>query len=169
MNIKLADLTKKVADQAYLQNLQTFKNADLTKTKLTQVAKALVKEAQTAASNGSLLQTQLTITGRRPVTFGLELNIVNLPYDDYKKIANFCQEDQDYEVNVYVTTSSDYINASKFRIDQLATSDELAADPEQVTAKLLAYIEAKRQAIKDYEPKSPTKKSSKKAKRTSKK
>jgi hypothetical protein len=169
LKIKLADLTKKIADQDYLQNLQTMKNAELTKTKLAKIAQAMVKEAQAATANGSLLQTQLAVTGRRPVTFGLELNIVNLPYADYKKIANFCQEDEDYPVNVYVTTSSDFVNASKFRIDELATSGELAADPDKVADQLVAYLTAKRQEIKDYEPASPAKKSSKKTKRTSKK
>lgn len=168
MKIKLADLTEKIAAQDYLQNLQTIKNAELTKTKLKTIAQGMVKEAQTAAANDSLLQTQLTITGRRPITFGLELNIVNLPYDDYKKIANFCKPDEDYEVAVYVTTSSDYVNASKFRIDLLTDGQKLADEPDQVAEDLVAYLNKMIQTVKDFEPE-PAKKSTKKTKRTAKK
>lgn len=138
MKIDLKTLTEKIEQTDYLQDMETVKYADVShkKAKLKELSEKMVKEAATALNHNSLLQTQLVVEGMRPVTFSLELNIINLPYANYKKISNFVEEDQEYELNLYFETSSEYVNASHFRIDQLATGAEVLADPAQVSAKL---------------------------------
>lgn len=177
MKIKLADLTAKIAKQSYVQDLETIKYADVTKTKLKQLAAKMIKEAAAAVKQGDLFQLQLAVTGQRPVTFTLEANIINLPYDDYKKIGNFFEGDPAEPVNVYFETASDYINVSKFRIDLFAASDALSKESEQLTDQLAADIFDKIKAVRAYEPPKPKKakkrttarKSSRRSRRSSKK
>lgn len=175
MKINLKDLTEKIENEDYLQDLETVKYGDISKSKkkLREYADKMIKEAVAALKHDSLIQTQLAVTGQRPATFALEINIINLPYSNYKKISNFFEDGIDYDVNVYFETRSDYVNVSKFRIDQLATEKELLADPDAMTDILTDSIIEKLKVIREYqkpEKKDTTKKvSTKKNEKTEKK
>ena len=93
------------------------------------------------------------------MTFALESNIINLPFANYKKISNFCNNEDEYEVNIYFETISEYVNVSHFRIDILGSSDEIVADPEKYSALLVKAIEEKIEVIRNYQkPETKTKK-----------
>ena len=175
MKINLKDLTEKIENEDYLQDLETVKYGDISKSKkkLHEYADKMVKETVAALKHNSLIQTQLAVTGQRPATFALEINIINLPYSNYKKISNFFEEGLDYDVNVYFETRSDYINVSKFRIDQLATEKEILADPDAIADILTDSIIEKLKVIREYqkpEKKETAKKDTvKKSKETKKK
>lgn len=172
MKINLKDLTEKIENQDYIQDLETVKYAEISKSKkkIREYAAKMVKEAAAALKHDSLLQTQLAVDGRRPVTFALEANIINLPYSNYKKIANFFEEDEAYPVRVYFETRSEFVNVSGFRIDELATEEEILNDQDQVVDKLVAAISEKLQVIREYQkPKKIAKTSTSKAKTKSKK
>lgn len=156
LKINLKNLTEKIEQEDYLQDLATVKYADLSKSKakIKEAASNMVKETAAAVKKGSLSHIALEVTGQRPVTFALETNIINLPYSNYKKISNFFEEGQDYPVNVYFETASDYLNASKFRIDQLATEAELQ-DEDEVITKLAAAISEKLKQVREYEKPAP--------------
>ena len=85
MKIKQEEITKKIEEQDYLQDLETIKYSEITKTKLKNIATKMISEAVQAFKHDSLIQTQLAISGRRPMTFALESNIINLPFANYKK------------------------------------------------------------------------------------
>lgn len=172
MKINLKDLTEKIENEDYLQDLETVKYGDISKSKkkLREYAEKMVKETVAAIKHDSLIQTQLAVAGQRPVTFALETNIINLPYSNYKKIANFFEEGVDYDINVYFETRSDFINVSKFRIDQLATEKELLADPDAISDMLVDQMLEKLKVVREYqkpEKKTTTKKTT--AKKTAKK
>lgn len=152
MKINLTDLTKKIEEQDYLQDLETVKYADISrsKAKIKELASQMVKETATAVKHGSLSHVALEVTGQRPVTFALENNIINLPYSNYKKIANFFEEGKDYPVFVYFETQSDFLNASGFRIDQLATEEEILSNEAGVITKLTEAINAKIKQVREY-------------------
>ena len=155
MKIKQEEITKKIEEQDYLQDLETIKYSEITKTKLKNIATKMISEAVQAFKHDSLIQTQLAISGRRPMTFALESNIINLPFANYKKISNFCNN----EVNIYFETISEYVNVSHFRIDILGSSDEIVADPEKYSALLVKAIEEKIEVIRNYQkPETKTKK-----------
>lgn len=154
MKIKQEELTKKIEEQDYLQDLETIKYSEITKTKLKKIATKMIGEAVQAFKHNSLIQTQLAISGRRPMTFALESNIINLPFANYKKISNFCNNEDEYEVNIYFETISEYVNVSHFRIDILGSSDKIVADPDL----LVKAIEEKIEVIRNYQkPESKTK------------
>ena len=158
MKIRQEELTKKIEEQDYLQDLETIKYSEITKTKLKKMATKMISEVVQAFKHNSLIQTQLAISGRRPMTFALESNIINLPFTNYKKISNFCNNEDEYEVNVYFETISEYVNGSHFRIDILGSSDEIAADPDKYSDLLFKAIEEKIEVIRNYQkPESKTK------------
>lgn len=171
MKINLKDLTEKIENEDYLQDLETVKYAEISKSKkkLREYAEKMVKETVAAIKHDSLIQTQLAVSGQRPVTFALEVNIINLPYSNYKKISNFFEEGVDYDVNVYFETRSEYLNASKFRIDQIATEKELLEDPDAISDILVDSMLEKLKVVREY--KKPEKKETAKktaAKKTTK-
>ena len=95
--------------------------------------------------------------GQRPVTFALETNIINLPYANYKKIANFFEEGQEYPINVYFETRSEYVNVSGFRIDQLASEEEVEKDSSAIVDKLVEAIIEKLTVVREYKKPEKTK------------
>ena len=168
MKINLEDLNNKIENQDYIQDLETVKYADISKSKskIKPYAEKMVKEVAAAFKHDSLVQTQLAVTGQRPVTFALETNIINLPYSNYKKIVNFFEEGQEYPLNVYFETRSDYVNVSHFRIDQLATEEEVEKDADKVVDQLVEAIIEKLTVVREYE--APEKKTAKKETKKSK-
>lgn len=168
MKINLEDLNNKIENQDYIQDLETVKYGDISKSKskIKPYAEKMIKEVAAAFKHDSLVQTQLAVTGQRPVTFALETNIINLPYSNYKKIVNFFEEGQEYPLNVYFETRSDYVNVSHFRIDQLATEEEVEKDADKVVDQLVEAIIEKLTVVREYE--APEKKTAKKEKKKSK-
>ncbi|PEH05437.1 hypothetical protein [Lactobacillus sp. UMNPBX4] len=168
MKINLEDLNNKIENQDYIQDLETVKYSDISKSKskIKPYAEKMIKEVAAAFKHDSLVQTQLAVTGQRPVTFALETNIINLPYSNYKKIVNFFEEGQEYPLNVYFETRSDYVNVSHFRIDQLATEEEVEKDADKVVDQLVEAIIEKLTVVREYE--APEKKTAKKETKKSK-
>ena len=168
MKINLEDLNNKIENQDYIQDLETVKYGDISKSKskIKPYAEKMIKEVAAAFKHDSLVQTQLAVTGQRPVTFALETNIINLPYTNYKKIVNFFEEGQEYPLNVYFETRSDYVNVSHFRIDQLATEEEVEKDADKVVDQLVEAIIEKLTVVREYE--APEKKTAKKETKKSK-
>ena len=159
MKINLKDLNDKIENQDYIQDLETVKYADISKSKskIKPYAEKMIKEVLAAYKHDSLVQTQLAVTGQRPVTFALETNIINLPYANYKKIANFFEEGQEYPINVYFETRSEYVNVSGFRIDQLASEEEVEKDSSAIVDKLVEAIIEKLTVVREYKKSEKTK------------
>lgn len=153
MKISLTDFTAKIEKQDYIEDLETIKYADISKskTKLREQAIKLVKETKAALKHNSLSHIALEITGQRPITFALETNIINLPYSNYKKNANFFEEGKDYPVAVYFETQSEYLNASGFRIDQIATEEEIEQKETGVVEKLTDAMQEKIKQVREYQ------------------
>ena len=168
MEINLKDLNEKIENQDYIQDLETVKYADISKSKskIKPYAEKMVKEVIAAFKHNSLIQTQLAVTGQRPATFALETNIINLPYSNYKRVANFFEEDKEYPLNVYFETRSEYVNVSGFRIDQLASEAEIEQDPAKIVDQLVEAIIEKLTTIREY--KKPEKKEAEKKTATKK-
>lgn len=153
MKISLTDFTTKIEKQDYIEDLETTKYADISKskTKLREQAAKLVKETKAALKHNSLSHIALEISGQRPITFALETNMINLPYSNYKKNANFFEEGNEYPVAVYFETQSEYLNASGFRIDQIATEAEIEQNEAEVIAKLTDAMQEKIKQVREYQ------------------
>ena len=153
MKIKLNELVNKIENEDYIQDQETVKYGEVSKskTKLKSYASQMVKEVVAAYKHNSLIRTSLEVTGQRPVLFSLETNIINLPYSNYKRIYNFTDEETENDLNLYFETSSEYLNVSGFRIDRLATEAELLADEAAIVEKLTTAMSEKLQTVREYE------------------
>lgn len=168
MKINLTDLTEKIEKQDYIQDMQTVKYGEVSqsKTKLKGYADKMVQEVAAAFKHNSLVQTQLAISGQRPVTFALETNIINLPYADYKKISNFFEEGKDYQLQVYFETRSDYVNVSHFRIDELCSEEDIEKKADEITEKLTTAMQEKLKVVRNYKKPAAKKKTTTTRRRT---
>lgn len=151
MKINLNEITKAIEEQEYLSDMETIKYADVSrsKSKLHVHAEKMVHEVALALKKGSLMQVQLVLEGKNPITFALETNIINLPLANYKKLINFFENEEEVPVKVYFETASEYVNASKFRIDLLLTGDELVADEDKATDLLTNAMSEKLKQIRE--------------------
>ena len=160
MKISLTDLTAKIEKQDYIEDLETVKYAEISKSKarIQELAAKLVEETRAALKHNSLSHVALEISGQRSVAFALESNIINLPYSNYKKIANFFEEGKEYPVAIYFETQSEYLNASGFRIDQIATEEEIEQDETGIVDRLTDAMQEKIKQVREYQKPSTKKK-----------
>lgn len=153
MQINLKDLTKAIEEQTYLSDMETIKYSEVSrsKKKLREHALTMVQEVATALKKDRLMQVQLVLEGKNPITFALETNIINLPLANYKKLINFFDEEEAQPVKVYFETASEYLNASHFRIDLFMDGDELVADVEGAANRLADAMSEKIKQVKEGE------------------
>lgn len=153
MQINLKDLTKAIEEQTYLSDMETIKYSEVSrsKKKLREHALTMVQEVATALNKDRLMQVQLVLEGKNPITFALETNIINLPLANYKKLINFFDEEEAQPVKVYFETASEYLNASHFRIDLFMDGDELVNDPEGAADRLADAMSEKIKQVKEGE------------------
>ena len=153
MQINLKDLTKAIEEQTYLSDMETIKYSEVSrsKKKLREHALTMVQEVATALNKDQLMQVQLVLEGKNPITFALETNIINLPLANYKKLINFFDEEEAQPVKVYFETASEYLNASHFRIDLFMDGDELVADLEGAADRLADAMSEKIKQVKEGE------------------
>lgn len=153
MQINLKDLTKAIEEQTYLSDMETIKYSEVSrsKKKLREHALTMVQEVATALKKDRLMQVQLVLEGKNPITFALETNIINLPLANYKKLINFFDEEEAQPVKVYFETASEYLNASHFRIDLFMDGDELVNDPEGAADRLADAMSEKIKQVKEGE------------------
>ena len=153
MKINLNEITKAIEEQEYLSDMENIKYADVSrsKSKLRVHAEKMVHEVALALKKGSLMQVQLVLEGKNPITFALETNIINLPLVNYKKLINLFDEEEAQPVKVYFETASEYLNASHFRIDLFMDGDELAADVEGAADRLADAMSEKIKQIRENE------------------
>lgn len=153
MQINLKDLTKTIEEQTYLSDMETIKYSEVSrsKKKLREHALTMVQEVATALKKDRLMQVQLVLEGKNPITFALETNIINLPLANYKKLINFFDEEEAQPVKVYFETASEYLNASHFRIDLFMDGDELVNDPEGAADRLADAMREKIKQVKEGE------------------
>ena len=153
MQINLKDLTKAIEEQTYLSDMETIKYSEVSrsKKKLREHALTMVQEVATALKKDRLMQVQLVLEGKNPITFVLETNIINLPLANYKKLINFFDEEEAQPVKVYFETASEYLNASHFRIGLFMDGDELVNDSEGAADRLADAMSEKIKQVKEGE------------------
>ncbi|KRN04584.1 hypothetical protein [Holzapfeliella floricola] len=151
-----------IKEDKYQKQLTTMKRSELNKTKLKKFVHETLMAVTESLNSGYMAQHQLHLEGRRPLTVGVETGIVNLPYENIDKVTKIMTEEDNREVAVYLTASSDFLNKSGFRIDQLATADDVISDEQSFESQMISWVEEKMQLVKDYQVEEPKKSESKK-------
>ena len=139
----------KLENGQFQADMTTKKYSDLKVADYKEEAKRMIDFVVEALNSGMLAQVQFHVDGNLPVTFALETNIINLPFSNWKRINNFFEEDQETDVKVYFEIASDYINVSKFRIDEFSSSDEIVANGAELEKTLADLMREKVEFIKE--------------------
>lgn len=70
------------------------------------------------------------------IDFYLETGVINLPFDDAKKVTHFFEDEEIVDTKIYLSTRCDYLNASKFHID-LISENKLENDEMKKTLDIM--------------------------------
>lgn len=101
-----------------------------------------------ALAAGKLISARLTVAGDEPTEVRIETGIINLPFEDSKKVTNFLDADKEVPIRLNLIVASPYVNASGLRIDEIATADAYLADKRANMAAVFAAVHEKLATIK---------------------
>lgn len=127
MKIKAIDFMNKVQDGEFNQT-----SLEISKDDLLQEATWVMEQSQAQlekdAKENKLSQILIHVADAEfEINFYLETGIINLPFDDAKKVTHFFDDETQADTKIYLSTRCDYLNASQFHID-LISENELKND-----------------------------------------
>lgn len=151
MKIKVSDFTELIENEKYAMKSVAIKEKDFVK----KIPETLVKAsefAEESLNSGMLFEYQINDGN---TIFLIQSGIINLPFQDSKKVRHFFDEDDEVETKLYLVTKSENINKSKLRIEKLSDSSELSpeaiAKAEEIMNEQLATIEKNIKIAEDEE------------------
>lgn len=151
MKIKVSDFTELIENEKYAMKSVAIKEKDFAK----EIPETLIKAsefAEESLNSGMLFEYQ--INGGNTI-FLIQSGIINLPFQDSKKVRHFFDEEDEVETKLYLVTKSENINKSKLRIEKLSDSSELSPEvitkAEEIMNNQLATIEENIKIAKDEE------------------
>ncbi|WP_334330327.1 hypothetical protein [Companilactobacillus sp. HBUAS59699] len=123
MKIKVNDFIEKVTEGTFEQNSLEISKDDLLQESPWALNKA--KEQLTKdLSENKLSQVMIHVVDAEfPIDFYVETGVINLPFDDAKKVTHFFDDEAEVETKFYLSTRCDYLNASKFHIDLISENE----------------------------------------------
>ncbi|GAB5055680.1 hypothetical protein COSHB9_00660 [Companilactobacillus alimentarius] len=120
MKIKVADFIEKVQDEKFKQTKLDISKDDLLQEDLWALNTAKDQMEKDLAEN-ELSQIIIHVPDAEfEIDYYLESGIINLPFADAKKVTHFFDDDAETETKIYLSTSCEYLNASKFHIDLIS-------------------------------------------------
>jgi len=120
MKIKIADFIENVQEGEFNQTSLEISKDDLLQEDLWSLTKANEQIEKDAAEN-KLSQIVIHVADAEfEIDYYLETGVINLPFADAKKVTHFFDDDAEAETKIYLSTSCDYLNASKFHIDLIS-------------------------------------------------
>ena len=120
MKIKIADFIEIVQAGEFNQTSLEISKDDLLQEDLWSINKAK-EQLEKDATDNKLSQIMIHVADAEfEINFYLETGVINLPFDDAKKVTHFFDDDAETETKIYLSTRCDYLNASKFHIDLIS-------------------------------------------------
>lgn len=120
MKIKIADFMEKVQAGEFNQTSLEISKDDLLQEDLWSLNKAK-EQLEKDATDNKLSQILIHVADAEfEINFYLETGVINLPFDDAKKVTHFFDDDAEVDTKIYLSTACDYLNASKFHIDLIS-------------------------------------------------
>lgn len=136
MKIKIADFIENVQEEKFKQTKLDISKDDLLQEDLWAINTAKEQMEKDLAAN-ELSQIIIHVADAEfPIDYYLESGVINLPFADAKKVTHFFDDDAEVETKVYLSTSCDYLNASKFHID-LISENKLNDDEIKATLAIM--------------------------------
>ncbi|MFH5811396.1 hypothetical protein [Companilactobacillus sp. FL22-1] len=120
MKIKIADFIENIQEGKFNQTSLEISKDDLLQEDLWSVEKAKEQIEKDLADN-KLSQVMIHVADAEfEINYYLETGVINLPFDDAKKVTHFFDDDAEVETKIYLSTACDYLNVSKFHIDLIS-------------------------------------------------
>lgn len=120
MKIKITDFIENIQDGKFNQTSLEISKDDLLQEDLWSLNKAKEQLEKDLADN-KLSQVMIHVADAEfEINYYLETGVINLPFDDAKKVTHFFDDDAEAETKIYLSTNCDYLNASKFHIDLIS-------------------------------------------------
>jgi len=120
MKIKIADFMENVQAGEFNQTSLEISKDDLLQEDLWSLNKAK-EQLEKDVTDNKLSQVTIHVADAEfEIDFYLETGVINLPFADAKKVTHFFDDDAEVETKIYLSTSCDYLNASKFHIDLIS-------------------------------------------------
>lgn len=136
MDIRVQDFMDHIEGSQY-DHFEVKKTASVVKKSgLNKELAPVIAAVSEAVAIGHLAQAQLEVTGKITVTYRIETGIVNLPFENSKKVNQFFENDGPVPVNIYLITDAENLNVSGFRIDEMGTTDAFMEDEATMIAKI---------------------------------
>jgi len=120
MKIKIADFIENVQEEKFNQTTLEISKDDLLQEDLWALNKAKEQMEKDLADNKLSQVTIHVVDAEFPIDYYLESGVINLPFSDAKKVTHFFDDDAEAETKFYLSTSCEYLNASKFHIDLIS-------------------------------------------------
>lgn len=125
MKITMNEFKDRIENGDFNQTSLDVSKDDLLQEDLWSVNKAN-EQLKKDLGEGKLSQTMIHVVDAEfPIDFYLESDIINLPFDDAKKVIHFFEDGQETTTKIYLSTRCDELNASKFHIDHISDDEEM--------------------------------------------
>ncbi|WP_057002748.1 hypothetical protein [Agrilactobacillus composti] len=138
MDIKVQDFVDRIEANTYTHFEATKSDAVANKDGIEALLTPALAAISEAVATGHLAQAKLVLTGKANVVYRLETGVVNLPFENTKKVFQFYDLEETVPVRIYLITEAEDLNASGFRIDEMGTADDLMTNEAAVAAKINA-------------------------------
>ncbi|WP_283679404.1 hypothetical protein [Lentilactobacillus sp. Marseille-Q4993] len=70
----------------------------------------------------------------------LETNVINLPIQEIDRVKKMMGDEGELEINIYLVATSEFVNQSGLRIDEVASAADFAANPDDFSSQMLDWI-----------------------------
>ncbi|GKQ42452.1 hypothetical protein RD055328_03750 [Companilactobacillus sp. RD055328] len=121
MKITVEDYIEFVENEKYATKAVAIKESDFD-SKISAAIDKAVDFGEDSLDSGKLFEYQINVGN---TTFLIQSGIINLPFQDAKKVTHFFEAGQEVETKIYLITKSEFLNKSKFRIEEVSDNSEL--------------------------------------------
>lgn len=120
MKVKITDFIENIQEGNFKQTSLEISKDDLLQGDLWSLNKAK-EQIEKDIGDNQLSQVMIHVADAEfEINFYLETGVINLPFDDAKKVTHFFDDDAEVETKIYLSTACDYLNVSKFHIDLIS-------------------------------------------------
>ena len=149
MKLDADQVIKTIDDQKFATRNKKVRQTTLSKHPQT-AFKALVAFIKRQIKKKQLGQANLQVTGTKMV-ISLEINVINMPYSSIRPLKRLITNEGVMDAHVYVMMSDPQLNRSKFRIDEVALTDDFIKSNADDLAKLQEWLTKQLKQLKAYQ------------------
>lgn len=150
MKISVTDFIELIEEEKYATKAVAIKESEFGQ-KIDGALEEASVFGEDSLDSGKLFEFQINIAN---TTFLIQSGIINLPFQDAKKVTHFFEDGQEVETKLYLTTKSEFINKSKLRIEKVA--DDSVID-DSVKKTIVDFMDVQLREISENEKESKEK------------